>query len=197
MALVPAFLARMFNRSTNAEPLPLIPDAPASPFAPGETAVHDEASARRAAVLQHRDNPELKALLLESMAYDPVERLDFAISFGDEDASVLVFDRIIQSTWHGPTAGGWQHRWQAALAAGLSPRAALLAMDRTWIERGLVNGMTEAVMRSAAGRGMKEDHVDFPVFWEAAKAVAVKHKMVEAVVRETFRRHVNAAKGHA
>jgi hypothetical protein len=198
MAFIPAFLNRMFGRSTDetddtvlypSDPAPEVVQAHAAP----DTTVHtSEAEQRRGAVLRHRDNPELKALVLETMAYDPDELMDFAISSGDEDASVLVFDRILQSTWHAPTAVGWQHRWQAALDAGLSPRAALLAMDRTWIERGLVNGMTEAVMRSAAGRGMKEDHVDFPVFWEAAKAVAVKHKLVEQVVRETFRRYVDA-----
>lgn len=198
MALIPAFLNRMFGRSTDetddtvlypSDPAPEVVQAHAAP----DITVHtSEAEQRRASVLQHRDNPGLKALVLETMAYDPAELLDFAISSGDEDASVLVFNQVIQSTWHPTTSNGWQDRWQAALDAGLSTRAALLAMDRAWIERGLVNGMTEAVMRSAAGRGMTEDHVDFPAFWDAAKAVAVKHKMVEAVVRETFRRYVDA-----
>ncbi|WP_396329372.1 hypothetical protein [Burkholderia anthina] len=199
MALIPAFLNRMFGRSTDAtddtvllpsDPAPAVDPAPAAQ----DTTVHTtEAEQRRAAVLHNTGNPELKALLLESMAYDPDELLAFALHSFDEDAGRLVFTKVIASTWHASTAEGWLDRWHAALDAGLPPRTAFLAMQGAWIDRALVNGMTEAVLKSAAQSGMREDHIDFGPMWEAAKAMAVKHKLVEAVVRETFRRHVDAA----
>lgn len=152
----------------------------------------DEARGLRAAIATHRDNPELKALLLENMAHEPAELLAFAVESGDEDAAVLVFQGVIQSTWHPSTSGGWQDRWQRALDAGLAPRVAFLAMAKAWIDHALVNGMAEAVVRSAAQSGMREDRQDFPAFWAAAQAVVAKHKMIEAVVREKFRAAVRA-----
>ena len=204
MAFIRAFLNRMFGRSTDeTDDTVLYPSDPAPEVvqAPAPTAetpmLTSESEQRRAAVLHSATTPDMKALLLESMAYDPEELLAFAVHSLDEDAGRLVFTRIIASTWHTTTAEGWQDRWQAALDAGLPPRTAFLAMQAAWIERGFVNTMTEAVLKSAARSGMCEDHVDAAPMWEAAKAMAVKHKLVEAVVLESFRRHVNAAKGHA
>lgn len=209
MRILPAFLSNLFGR-TPAAPLPSLPEddviltGDAGTYVPDPhtsrtsgaptitVSPEDGARALRAAVLACKGNPERKTLLLETMAYDPAELLAFAVASGDEDAARMVFAGIIASTWHTTTANGWQDRWQGALDAGLDPRTAFEAMHGAWIERSLVGAMVDPVLRSAAGSGMKEDHIDFPPFWEAARKVAEKHKLVEAVVREGFRRQVGA-----